>query len=173
MSAADTSTPSRSAEHGFDAAGQRIRSAVSWPIAGDPGEQEPSRQLGLLLLATQIHPFEEMGEGRGRQIRGAPLSFVDGENASALMASDHVSYLVQDDRVLVEPARVLAVGDHIVVGVGPPGSGAFTRRPAHWAQVDGSAAMGFEPVEKLVDVPGVRQADIPDQPAYALLALAA
>jgi len=80
---------------------------------------------------------------------------------------------VRDDVILVETAGVLRVGDHVVIVVLLPGAAAVANSPGDRTEINGAAAVVFEPVKELVDIPGVgnesgknRGCDVRSQPRF-------
>ncbi len=78
--------------------------------------------------------------------------------------------LVQDDVILMEGAGVLGVGDHVVIRMLLPSTAAVADAASNGAEIDVAAAVTFEPVEELVDVPRVRHAGVPEKIVHPLLA---
>jgi hypothetical protein len=120
-------------------------------------------RLRLMFLGLSAAAVEEVRERNWREVGGDALCLFLGKDAATAVLGDHVSYLVQNDVILVEAAGVLGVGDHVVIGVLLPGAAAVAGTPGDRAQIDVATAVEFEPVEELVDVPRVRDAGVAEE----------
>lgn len=126
-------------------------------------------RLRLVFLGFARAAVEQVRECGGGEVGRDALSFLLGEHTAASVLGDHVPDLVQDDVILVEAAGVLGVGDHVVIAALLPGTAAAANGPGDSAEIDVAAAMAFQPVEELVDVPGVRDTGVLQEVVHPLL----